>query len=100
MSSDSLRHDYSVQACLKRRLLAEKALNKKIGKYKAPFYMLKINRGGGQVSNPTMAPGIFESKPHVRLISLVYDIYVTLLLYDLLRNTPVSALLQHCFSTV
>ena len=42
--------------------MAEKALNKKIGKYKAPFYMPKINRGGGQVSNPTMAQGIFESK--------------------------------------
>ena len=33
-----------------------------LGFREAPFYMLKINRGGGQVSNLTMAPGIFESK--------------------------------------
>ena len=43
-----VRFSYStvlVQARIKRRLLAAKALEKKIAKYKAPFHMLKINYG-------------------------------------------------------
>ena len=65
---------------------------------------VEADKGDKSVKDLVMLLNIEDSartpKPHVRLLSLVYDIYVTLLLYDLLRNTPVSALLQHCFSTV
>jgi len=36
------------EARIKRRLLAAKALEKKIAKYKAPFHMLKINYGANK----------------------------------------------------
>merc|ERR1719447_1636429 len=41
------------EARIKRRLLAGKALDKKIAKYKAPFHMLKINYGVNKGKNFT-----------------------------------------------
>ena len=43
----------SVQARIKRRLLAGKALDKKIAMYKAPFHMLRINYGVNKGKNFT-----------------------------------------------
>ena len=42
-----------VQARIKRRLLAGKALDKKVAMYKAPFHMLRINYGVNKGKNFT-----------------------------------------------
>ena len=42
-----------VQVRIKRRLLAGKALDKKIAMYKAPFHMLRVNYGVNKGKNFT-----------------------------------------------
>ena len=64
----------------------------------SPVAMDQVNVSQVMSCFSTLRISARTPKPHVRLLSLVYDIYVTLLLYDLLRNTPVSALLQHCLA--